>query len=281
MSLRLVFKSVWRNPGNDRRKLHKTVAAVGWQLRKHLSGRPRIMRLANGAYFKAYPDCVISSALVYSDWPEFRELQFIRRTLEQGDAVIDVGANVGHISLLLSDIVGAENIFAFEPTPVSFRRLKENWELNGWSATNLFPYAVGRSAGSVRVPDSASPETENRVSSEGNGKSIEVNLIALDDWRAHWNGRRIGLLKIDVEGYELQVFAGARESLRNDRLRLVMFESLGGAVDGEIANILRDSRYEVFQLDEKGAPDFSRCSAQNLFAVPTEKRSSLLKCAGS
>jgi FkbM family methyltransferase len=281
MSLRLVFKSVWENPGNRHRRLRKSLAAVGWQLRKRLLGKPCLICLVNGAYFKAYPDCVISSALVYSDWPEFRELQFIRRILEQGNVVIDVGANVGHISLLLSDIVGAENIFAFEPTPVSFRRLKENWKLNGWSATNVFQYAVGRSAGSIRVPDSVSPETENRVSPAADGKCIEVTLIALDDWRVYWNGRRVGLLKIDVEGYEPEVFAGARELLRNDRPRLVMFESLGGAVDPEIANILSHSRYEVFQLDEKGEPDFSRCSRQNLFAVPTEERSSLLKCAGS
>jgi FkbM family methyltransferase len=281
MSLRLVFKSVWENPGNRHRRLRKSLAAVGWQVRKRLLGKPRLIRLVNGASFKGYPDCVISSALVYSDWPEFRELQFIRGVLKPDDIVIDVGANVGHISLLLSDIVGANNIFAFEPTPVSFRRLSENWKLNGWSATNLFQHAVGRGAGSIQISDSVSPETKNRVSSAAKGKSIEVSLIALDDWRARWHGRRVGLLKIDVEGYEPEVFDGAQKFLLNDRPRLVMFESLGGGVDREIAKILRHSRYEVFQLDENGEPDFSRCEAQNLFAVPTEERSSLLKCAGS
>ena len=97
----------------------------------------------------AHPDCVISSALIYADWPEYRELTFIRRRLRQGDVVIDVGANVGHILLLVSDIVGPDRLFAFEPTPLSFQRLKENWELNGWCTDHLHPMAIGSAPGNV------------------------------------------------------------------------------------------------------------------------------------
>ena len=150
MSVRHVFHSVWRNPGNRHRKIRKSLDAIHWQLHKRLVRTPRELRLASGTRFKAYPDCVVSSALIYSDWPEFREFQFIRSVLKSGDVVIDVGANVGHVSLLLSDISGPENIFAFEPTPVSFRRLTENWQLNGWPTTNLFPHAVGRSCSGSR-----------------------------------------------------------------------------------------------------------------------------------
>ncbi|MEP6937508.1 MAG: FkbM family methyltransferase [Chthoniobacterales bacterium] len=281
MSLRLVFKSVWQNPGNQGRRLCKSLTAIGWQIRKRVLRKPTVIRLANGARFKAHPDCVVSSALIYSDWPEFRELQFIRRTLKQGDAVIDVGANVGHISLLLSDLVGPENIFAFEPTPVSFRRLTENWELNSWPVTNLLQNAVGRQAGSIGIPDTTHPDTKNSISSVGGGSTVEVPLIALDARRAQWNGRRVGLLKIDVEGYEREVFAGAQELLRHDRPRLVMFESLAGTVDTEIAAILRGARYDAFQLSDTGKPDFSTCTAQNVFAVPVEERSLLPKCDGS
>src|ERR1700692_193356 len=103
MSLTLVLRSVWSNPGNRGRRWTRTLRAVEWQLAKRIRQKPRPITLANGARFLAYPDCVVSSSLIYADWPEHKELTFIRRYLNPGDVVIDVGANVGHMSLLLSD----------------------------------------------------------------------------------------------------------------------------------------------------------------------------------
>src|SRR5206468_13677 len=103
------------------------------------------------------------------------------------------------------------NIFAFEPTPVSFRRLVENWQLNSWPIDGLFQAAVGSRAGKVFVCDEDSPVTTNTVTaSPTNNRSVEVPLIRLDDLRHVQAGRPIGLLKIDVEGYEMDVFLGSR-----------------------------------------------------------------------
>jgi len=282
MSVRLIFKSVWQNPGNYRQRLSRLGRAASWQVEKRLWAKPKIVRLSNGARFIAHPDCVVSSALIYADWPEFRELQFIRRLLQPQDAVIDVGANVGHISLLLSDLVGPENIFAFEPTPISFQRLCENWRANNWSAKNLFQAAVGREAGVVRIPDTSSPETKNSlVAANGEIGTVEVPLVSLDECRAHWSGRKIGLLKIDVEGYEAEVIDGADKMLRLERPRLIMFESLGGRVDDEIRERFANTGYAIFQLDKAGHADLTRASAQNLFAVPNEHKAALVRCVGS
>jgi FkbM family methyltransferase len=276
MSVRLIFRSVWHNPGNHGHRLARLVRAAQWQLEKRLAHRTKTLRLSNGILFQAHPDCVISSALIYAEWPEFLELQFLRRLLRHGDAVVDVGANVGHISLLLGDIVGAENIFAFEPTPVSYRRLVENWKLNGWKTNQLFQSAVGRRMSRVLVQDTERPETKNSVLRGASADHcVEVPLVTLNASRAHWKGRHIGLLKVDVEGYEPEVFAGATELLREDRPRVLMFESLSGKVESEVAQVLSHVQYEVFQLDESGRPVFGRHDAQNLFAVPEELRDSL------
>ena len=148
MSLRIVLNSVWNNPGNDGVRLRKSVAAVAWQIWKRTVRSPRVIKLRNGILFNAHPDCVVSSSLVYADWPEYHELQFVRSQLRPGEYVVDVGANIGHVSLLLADIVGVERLVAFEPTPVSFRRLQENWKLNGWdtglTAQNLFAVPAER-----------------------------------------------------------------------------------------------------------------------------------------
>ena len=276
MSFRLVFKSVWQNPGNYGHRMTRLERAAAWQLGKRLKHQPRTIRLPNDALFVAHPDCVVSSALIYAAWPEYYELQFIRRQLQPGDVLVDVGANVGHISLLLSDIVGAENIFAFEPTPISFQRLVENWKVNRWTTDNLSQAAVGRASGVALVPDTASPDTKNSIAStKGVVPRVEVPLVSLDDWRSHWPRRCVGLLKIDVEGYEAEVFAGASSLLSQDRPKLIMFESLSRGVDPGIAAMLRDAHYEIFQLDETGRAEFDQTTAQNLFALPEENAPAL------
>jgi FkbM family methyltransferase len=221
--------------------------------------------------FNAYPDCVVSSSLIYSDWPEYTELSFIRRMLRKGDSIIDVGANVGHISLLLADIVGGQNVFAFEPAPRAFHRLEENWQLNDLSTERLFQVAVGASEGEVFIDDDDHPTTTLRVSDSPSGnRAVPVPLVSLDDYRYLWAGRPVGLLKVDVEGYEHDVFQGCSALLREDRPRLIMFESLSGRLDARLATSFAEHNYAVFQLDERGAPDFVHCSEQNLFAVPKE-----------
>jgi FkbM family methyltransferase len=271
MSVRLIADSIWHNPGNRGRRLRKGLAAVAWQWHKRASGSVRTVRLVNGMRFNAYPDCVVSSSLIYADWPQHNELMLLRRSLMSSDIVIDVGANVGHVSLLLADLVGGKNIVAFEPAPLAFCRLSENWTLNNLPKDKLFNMAVGASPGVVFIENDDHPTTTLQVSEAPAGaRSVRVPLVRLDDYRREWEGHAVGLLKIDVEGYEPAVFDGALGVLAEDRPRLIMFESLSGSIDSRIASILTAHRYAVFQLDESGVPDFSGSSAQNLFAVPAE-----------
>jgi FkbM family methyltransferase len=275
MSVRIIMNSVWNNPGNRGRRLYRMLSAVKWQLEKRIGTGRRRLALANGRLFAAHADCVISSALIYADMPEYEELHFVRQHLDTDDAMIDVGANVGHIGLLLNDIVGAEKIFAFEPTPVTFQRLQVNWELNREFGTpQLFQMAVGDCDGEALIPDVPVPNTMNAIVSAdderpGMSAGVAVPVRRLDSMRRWWHGQRIGLLKIDVEGHEDDVFRGAVEVLKQDRPRLVMFESLDGALSPVVDGVLAASGYRVFQL-VKGQPDFSRHDAQNLFACPVE-----------
>ena len=267
MSIKQVFKSIYLNPGNKNKKIIKTFNALNWQLRKRILKSRKIIKLPNGVLFNAYHDCVISSALIYSEWPEYNELMFLRSNLNYGDIIIDVGANVGHVSLLLADIVGINNIIAFEPTPVSFKRLVENWNLNSFPTDGLYQNAVGDRRKTVFIKNSYSPFTTNKISNMKNYNDIEVDQVNLDGYCSHFKTKEIGLLKIDVEGYELNVFKGAREFLTYCHPKIIMFESLEGSIDKEIEQILNESGYLIFQLDGNGLKDFSRLTAQNIFAV--------------
>lgn len=270
MSIRIIGRCIWQNPGNRGQRLWRCCRAVAWQLDKRLLKKPRIITLPNGARMWAHPDCVVSSALIYSEWPEFHEFQFIRRRLKPDDAIVDVGANVGHVLLLLSDLVNPNHMIGFEPTPVTFGRLKENWALNGWAIGQLHQCAVGAEDGQLFIPDTPSPVTTNSLKSTRGDHEVAVDVKPLDAM-GDWLGKGpVGLLKIDVEGFEPDVVRGAMVFLKSRRPRLVMFESLDGKLDPQIANCFSAAAYHVFQLDPAGQPDFVNLNAQNLFAMPNE-----------
>jgi FkbM family methyltransferase len=234
------------------------------------------MTLANGVKFRAYPDCVISSALHYADWPEYTELQFCRRHLRPDEAVFDVGANVGHFSLLLADSVSPQNFYCFEPAPVSYKRLSENFELNGWPVARLYRVAVGQCGGVVEFPDSPSPDpTNSAVWSKPGVSSVKTRMVSLDSLVPEIANSKVGLLKIDVEGSEREVFLGAKSFLRHAKPRLLMFESLSGRLDETIGKVLSEAGYVAFKLDNQGRPVVDSLDAQNLFATPKEFSSAI------
>lgn len=280
MSVRIILRSILDNPGNAGRCGRKLAAAVWWQLRKRVSSQPRVLTLANGARFWAYPDCVVSSALHYSDWPEYHELHFCRRFLRRGQLVFDVGANVGHLSLLLADVIGPENVVAFEPTPVTFRRLVQNFELNQWPNAKLCHAAVGRTCGHIAIPDLAHPVTTNSPLAAAASK-VQVPLVSLNSLIPEYRGREVGLPKVDVEGFEPEVFGGADEFLREITPRLVMFESLTGQPDPVVQKTLTGAGYRLFQLDDAGRALQGDLSAQNLFAARPDVFASLFTAQGA
>lgn len=197
---------------------------------------------------------------------------FLRKNLREGELVVDVGAHVGHISLLLADVVKPRNVVAFEPSLVSYHRLQENWQLNGWSLSGLCQAAVGAKKGVVYIRRFDKPVPTNAVVKDAGVEGfVQVPVVALDDIPELWREQSIGLIKIDVEGYEDEVFRGSTRLLSEKRPRMIMFESLTGELDVKLGRHLQNSRYKVFQLDSDGCPDFSNFGAQNLFAVPVER----------
>jgi FkbM family methyltransferase len=127
---------------------------------------------------------------------------------QPGDVAVDVGANIGEVSIILSKGAGATGrVFAFEPNPRIYRYLLGNLALNHCDNVTPANLAIGAAAGSVRMSDDKRDDM-NRVVDDGD---IEVTCATLD---AHLPPlERIAFLKVDVEGSELRVLEGARATL--------------------------------------------------------------------
>ena len=135
--------------------------------------------------------------------------------LREGMTVMDVGANLGLYSLLISRAVGPSGkVYAFEPVPEIFARLKEHIALN--NATNIVPVPIALSdeKGTVKMSVAGSRSSFFRHLS---GKFVEVQVERLDDFVEREGIEKVDAIKIDVEGAELRVIRGADKTIRRDK----------------------------------------------------------------
>ena len=134
-----------------------------------------------------------------------------------GSVVVDVGANIGEYTLLAALSTGATGrVVAVEPNVALHPRLVRNLDLNDATNVEVWPVALGSVAGSgtLTVPMSnPALGTLRGDSSEEPKAQYEVPIKRLDDALPPADRQRLSVLKIDVEGWELDVLRGARETL--------------------------------------------------------------------
>jgi FkbM family methyltransferase len=154
---------------------------------------------------------------------EFDEMAFVMHFLRAGEMFADVGANVGAFTVLAAGVAGARTV-SFEPSRETFPMLSDNVRLNDLSdRVRLVNAVVGRSVGNVRF--SAGLGTENHVAAASeNENSVSVPMTTLDHELA---ASPAVLLKVDVEGFETEVFGGAENTLKNQALQAVIIEHNG------------------------------------------------------
>jgi FkbM family methyltransferase len=151
-----------------------------------------------------------------------QERQFLERAVTPGMRVADVGANVGLYTLLLSRLAGPSgHVYAVEPEPVLFRALCSNCRRNGAGNVTPLNRALGAAAGRTVFYRSAFNCGDNRLGGLGwKGQGVEVDLARLDDLLP---APRLDFVKMDVQGYELQVLRGMdRVFAQNPGLRLYL-----------------------------------------------------------
>lgn len=179
----------------------------------------------------------------YGEWAQ-AEVELLSLFLKPGDVVVDVGANVGTHTVALAKAVGASGaVLAFEPQRFVHQVLCANVALNALTWVRTYHAALGRTPGGVVVPDID-------YAAPGN-----FGGLALGDWREGetvprltldgFGLARCALLKVDVEGMEADVLAGAAELLSRAR-PVVYFENNGPAGAPAACAQLLDRGYSLF-----------------------------------
>ncbi|HEV7764304.1 MAG TPA: FkbM family methyltransferase [Thermoanaerobaculia bacterium] len=152
-----------------------------------------------------------------------------------GMTVIDIGANVGAHALLFARLVAPNGrVVAFEPTEYAFRKLERNVALNPSFNVTTVHTALAEEAGPAQTVNFRS--SWPTFGPRRDGPSI-VAFERLDGW---WNRNapgRVDLIKLDVDGNEYGVLAGAEDILRNSH-PVVLMEVVGPHLDDEARNPL-------------------------------------------
>jgi FkbM family methyltransferase len=159
--------------------------------------------------------------LKYGEYSEL-ELQFLLMLLRFPGLVIEVGTNMGTLTVPLATELAKQGreMVVFEPQPVIFQQLCANLALNGLMNVKAFPYACGKENGAVQfaVPDYRSlgnfGSTEMHAGPVGTTRSETVQCVRLDDLVG---SAEVGVIKIDVEGFELQVLQGCAGVLERSK----------------------------------------------------------------
>lgn len=191
--------------------------------------------------------------------------------------VIDVGANIGLHTLLWARALPRSQVFAFEPAPKTFETLSKNVAQNGLGA-RIVPIqrAVGENQGEVDfylTGDDAynsMRDTKRKPVRE----VIRVPVGPLNDVTSTLGALRVGLLKIDVEGLESSVIAGARDLIQRDTPVLFVEIYRGTNSNEDPERTIRDIvslGYRAYVLKDFGIEPYSSHNDNyyNYFFLPS------------
>lgn len=142
-----------------------------------------------------------------------------RRLLAGGETMLDIGANAGFHAL--SAALFFRRVVACEPTPATADRLARNVAISGFDHVTVERIALSDRAGEALLRIERGHCGSNRLGS-GDAEGIRVPIETLDALDARSRLGRVDFIKIDVEGHECEVAAGARSVLERDRPTLMV-----------------------------------------------------------
>lgn len=216
--------------------------------------------LENGIRIRLHLDSELAR-LIYCEYFELTEREFLRAFLRPGDVFVDVGANIGLYTLIAaSRVTESGSVYCFEPAGKTFKRLCDNVNLNNFSNVQCYQLALSNETGEYPFYTSEDGyDAWNSFAIPIAGKAFSSEIIRCQRWddlvREHDLVDRVTMMKIDVEGWESRVLEGARESLSREDAPLLQVEfteeasASAGSSCERLYHLLGDLGYKMFVYD--------------------------------
>jgi FkbM family methyltransferase len=208
-----------------------------------------------------------------------------------GGVFFDVGAHIGIYTLAMARATGPTGtVHSFEPNPASFERLSHHVLQNGLVNVRLNQVAVASAEGRAKLN---APTKENsgaasllstNMPTRFAARPIEVQVTTLDAYCTRHTLDRVDVIKIDCQGYELQVLEGGSNVLQTFRPRVLLEYDVdwllaAGASGTQLCSMLKESGYDFFQRHHGRLVPFTANDTPgtvvNIHAIPAEKKQHL------
>jgi FkbM family methyltransferase len=217
------------------------------------------------------------------------ETAVVTRLLGAGMRVVDVGANRGWYTVLAARLVGPTGtVVAVEPDPVPLAQLRVNVEANGLSNVTIIDHAVGDEEGEFRFVTERESALSHlaRDDADTGARDFRVRVQRLDDLVEDTRLGTVDFVKVDVEGAELAVLAGAPQLLTAPDRPVLLVEveaehqSRYESRPTDVPDILGEA-YRCFHLCWQHGiaepfPDEACASGRNLLCLPSERADEIL-----
>ena len=225
----------------------------------------RPFRDRNGNQLLLHPHYFIDYQVIAFGLYDAKLHRFLRRVVKPAMTCLDVGANIGCVTTHLSKLVGPSGrVFAFEPVPHLFERLRENIALNDFGQTaSLHQLALSREPGRATIKMAHQDCDNQGMASLRNtdhpqlSTALQIQTTTLDDFVRDNSLDRIDLIKMDVQGAEAWVIEGGIKTLRRLQPALLLEVSpydlrSFGKTSADLLKLLESLGYECYRLKDCG-----------------------------
>lgn len=225
-----------KHPGNKRGKMSALTRFARWQIASRLAMGAIAVPFIDNTVLLVVNGMTGATGNIYNGLLEWEEMSFVLHFLRSEELFVDVGANVGAYTVIAAGAVGSRCV-CIEPIQSTFLHLRRNIAINFLEdRVDLHNVGAGAENGSIGFIEDA--DTRNRVAVQGE-PFVMVQIKKLDDILG---SRTPALIKIDVEGFEPSVLAGAGRTLQSEALQAVIVEVNGQERRyGFAANAVRDT----------------------------------------
>lgn len=224
----------------------------------------------NGYNLNFFPTALSVTFFQHQEAWRYEEI-FLEKFLRPNDIIIDIGANIGNVGIRAASLFDTIKVYMIEAHPVVFNFMVQNIKLNSLNNIVTFNVALGnRDSEFIKFSNHLSDDLNSIIAEKEEG--ILVKLCKLD---SILNEEQIDFIKIDVEGFELEVLKGSENLLK--RTSCIMYESWDvhykkyDTDSTEVIKYLRGMGFEIYKWTEQNITridsNYSSINCENLLAI--------------
>jgi len=194
------------------------------------------------------------------------EIKLLEQHVQQGDVVLDIGANIGYYALLLSDLVGNKGrVHCFEPDKKNYDYLQNSTSSKGNVTINN--KAAGPKTEILKIYTSKNLNVDHRTyKPDDYDQEIEIEAVSMDDYlfnNLKEEGGRVDFIKMDIQGFEMQAIQGMQKLLKKNKDVKIISEfwpyglKKAGSSVTEYFKFLTENGFKCYLLEKKSLEKLS------------------------